>query len=324
MSTTNRQLSQLVTLNPQLELSRIAKALRGALVQDIHRRGFVVAMSGGIDSSVCAALCVEAVGHKKVYGLMLPEQDSSPESRGRAEELAQLLKIDYEVQNITPTLDAIGCYDRRDEAITRAVPEYRSNWNSKIVLKGGLEGRINHFVIIAQSPDGDTFEQRLGLKEYLEIVAATNYKQRIRKSIEYFHADRMNYAVVGTPNLLEYDQGFFVKNGDGAADVKPIAHLYKTQVYEMAEHLGLPDSICRAVPTTDTYSMEQGQDEFYFALPYQEMDVALWCYNNEKNAEELERILDLERGKAELIYRDIERKRAVAKYLHAPAFAIQN
>ncbi len=111
-------------------------------------------------------------------------------------------------------------------------------------------------------------------------MAATNFKQRIRKTMDYYHADRLNYAVIGTPNRLEYDQGFFVKNGDGAADVKPIAHLYKTQVYAMARHLGLPDDICSSTPTTDTYSLEQGQDEFYFVLPYPEMDLLLWAKNH--------------------------------------------
>src|SRR5690606_30847455 len=110
--------------------------------------------------------------------------------------------------------------------------------------------------------------------------AATNFKQRVRKMMEYHYADRFNYAVIGTPNRLEYDQGFFVKNGDGSADLKPIAHLYKTQVYRMAEHLGVPAEICRRAPTTDTYSLEQSQDEFYWALPYQKLDVCLFALNN--------------------------------------------
>ncbi len=93
----------------------------------------------------------------------------------------------------------------------------------KLVIGGGAHGAINRFHVVARRPDGTLFERELGLNEYLTIVAATNFKQRIRKTLEYFHADRLNYAVVGTPNRLEYDQGFFVKNGDGAADVKPIA-----------------------------------------------------------------------------------------------------
>src|SRR5690606_30167394 len=189
------------------------------------------------------------------------------DSAVRATILAEHLKVSVTQHDIAPTLEAIGCYQWRDEAIRRALPEYGPGWKMKIAIAGGIEGRVNAFRLIAESPDGRSFDQRLGLQEYLQIVAATNFKQRIRKTLEYFHADRLNYAVVGTPNRLEYDQGFFVKNGDGSADVKPIAHLYKSQVYAMAKHLGLPERVLAAVPTTDTYSLPQGQDEFYFALP---------------------------------------------------------
>jgi NAD+ synthase len=171
-----------------------------------------------------------------------------------------------------------------------------------------------------QKPNGETLDMRLEIKEYLQIVAATNYKQRIRKTIEYFHADRLNYAVVGTPNRLEYDQGFFVKNGDGSADVKPIAHLYKTQVYALARWLKLPPDVCAAVPTTDTYSLPQGQDEFYFALPYEQMDLALWAYNHNVPAADLAGSLGL--SSAQHVYDDIAAKRSTTRYMHAKPYVI--
>ena len=179
-------------------------------------------------------------------------------------------------------------------------------------------------MLVVQDPDGEITEKRLGLKEYLQIVAATNYKQRIRKAIEYFHADRLNYAVVGTPNRLEYDQGFFVKNGDGSADIKPIAHLYKSQVYKLAKYLKLPQEIATATPTTDTYSMEQGQDEFYFALPYQKMDYALWAHNNNISTQDLAKYLRINNEQADWIYKDIETKRRTTAFLHAKPYLIEN
>jgi NAD+ synthase len=306
-----------------LELKKITGRIREILRNDLNRRGLVVAISGGIDSSVCAALAVHAIGKDKVFGLILPERDSSSTSAYRGEMLAEHLEIEYKVQDIAPTLDAIGCYGWRDAAIKKIFPDYQENWKNKIAIKGGLEGRINHFELIVQSPGGEIKKSRMGLKEYLQVVAATNYKQRVRKTIEYFHADRLNFAVVGTPNRLEYDQGFFVKNGDGSADIKPIAHLYKSQVYEMAKYLGLPDEICSAAPTTDTYSLEQGQDEFYFALPYQEMDVALWSYNVGKSTRELAKYLKISEHGAELIYSDIEAKRRTTKYMHMPPVVIE-
>lgn len=298
------------------EARRIASRLREVTGTELRKRGLVIAISGGIDSSVCAGLATMALGPERIQALILPERDSSDDSAARAIELAKHLGIRHEIQDIAPALAAIGCYRWRDEAIRRSLPGYGEGWRMKIAIAGGIEGRVNHFRLIARSPGGEQFDIRLGLQDYLQIVAATNFKQRLRKALEYFHADRLNYAVVGTPNLLEYDQGFFVKNGDGSADVKPIAHLYKSQVYALATHIGLPERICGAVPTTDTYSLPQGQDEFYFALPYRDMDLALWAHNHRIPASELARVLDISEERAQFVYQDIEAKRRATRYLH--------
>lgn len=310
-------------LDEASEVARISARLRDILRGKLRKRGLVVAMSGGIDSSVCAALATKALGPKLVFGLLLPERDSASDSTRRGELLAKHLGIEYQIHDIAPALEAIGCYRWRDAAIRKVFPEYGSGWKNKIVIAGGLQGGINYFKLVVQAPSGQVMERRLELAEYLQIVAATNFKQRLRKTMEYFHADRLNYAVVGTPNRLEYDQGFFVKNGDGAADVKPIAHLYKTQVYALARHLQLPPDICNAVPTTDTYSLAQGQDEFYFALPYAQMDMAVWALNHGVPAAELAATLNISTGHAELIYQDIERKRTTTHYLHAKPYLIE-
>jgi NAD+ synthase len=315
--------ANVLAFDEHAEAEKISARLREITAAELRKRGLVVAMSGGIDSSVCAALAVRALGPNKVFGLLLPERDSSAESRSRGRLLAEHLGITYAVEDIAPALEAIGCYRWRDEAIRAALPEYGPGWRNKIAITGGLEGQVNHFKLIAQSPAGEMREVRLGLKEYLQIVAATNFKQRIRKTLEYFHADRLNYAVVGTPNRLEYDQGFFVKNGDGSADVKPIAHLYKSQVYAMARHLGLPAEICAATPTTDTYSLPQGQDEFYFALPYAQMDLALWAYNHNVSAAELGTALGIGATQAERVYADIENKRRMSRLLLRPAVLVE-
>lgn len=298
------------------EAERIALQLREALATQLHRRGLIVAISGGIDSSVCAALAVRAVGPQRVHCLILPERDSDPDSAERAQELAEHLGVKVECFDIAPALEALGCYAARDEAVRQVLPEYTSVWKMKLSIVGARQGSINRFRLIAQDGDGVQHERELRLNDYLTIVAATSFKQRTRKMLEYFHADRLNYAVVGTPNLLEYDQGFFVKNGDGAADIKPIAHLYKSQVYAMARHLGLPGRLCDAQPTTDTYSLEQGQDEFYFALPYRSMDLALWALDHGVPAQELGQALDLDAAQAEAVYKDIRSKRRTTRYLH--------
>lgn len=305
-------------------IENICTRLRSILSKEVGRRGFVCAMSGGIDSSVSSALCVKALGKDKVYGLMLPERDSSGFSTARGRQLAEHLGIKYEVFDIAPALEGIGCYQWRDDAIRKVFPEYGEGWKNKIVISGGLEGQINHFQLVVQTPSGEIRQERLGLKEYLQIVAATNHKQRIRKTVEYFHADRLNYAVIGTPNRVEYDQGFFVKNGDGSADVKPIAHLYKTQVYALARHMKLPKEICDAIPTTDTYSLAQGQDEFYFALPYKQMDIALYALNHGYSAQELAPAIGITVQQAANVFRDIEAKRRATRYMHLKPVLVED
>ena len=307
-----------LTIDAGAEVERLGEALREAVARVLRKRGAVVAISGGVDSGVCLALAVRALGPQRVLALILPERESSPESAVHARALAAHLGVTPLEQDIGPALEAIGCYRARDEAVRRALPDYGPGWRMKLRVAGGLEGRINHFRLIAQSPEGARHEARLALPEYLQIVAATSFKQRLRKTIEYFHADRLHYAVIGTPNRLEYDQGFFVKNGDGAADVKPIAHLYKSQVYAIAQYLGLPPQVATAAPTTDTYSLSQGQEEFYFALPYREMDLALWALNHGIATESLAAALRISPERAGHVYDDIRAKRRATQYLHRP------
>jgi NAD+ synthase len=304
--------------DPEKCLQEISVKFREAVFNTMRRKGVVVAVSGGIDSSVCAALATKTFGKDKVFALLLPEKDSSPDSAKRGELLCRQLGIPYEIKDITTTLEAIDCYQWRDDAIRAVFPEYGPGWKNKIVISQDLldSDRINFFLMVVESPLGRREEKRLPVKAYLQVVAATNFKQRIRKTLEYCHADRLNYAVVGTPNRLEYDQGFFVKNGDGSADVKPIAHLFKSQVYELGRFLGVPETILNTKPTTDTYNLDQGQDEFYFVLPYREMDILLCALNKGKTAEEAAAETGLLPAQVMRVFRDMQVKRKTTKPLH--------
>ena len=316
-------------LNPAEETDRIAAALRQQLGEALNRRGLVVGMSGGIDSSVCAALAVRAVGPDHVFGLLMPEQDSEGESLRLAGSWAEQLGIRCAVEDITAILDAVGCYRRRNAAIRRLIPEFQDTWRFKVVLPGGRldSDRLNVSYLAVEVPAmgdgaGEVRKVRLSPAEYREIVAATNFKQRVRAMLEYYYADSLHYAVVGTPNRLEYDQGFFVKGGDGLADVKPIAHLYKSQVYELAEYLGVPAAIRSRVPTTDTYSLPQTQEEFYFALPMTTLDLALYALNLGHDSVALATELGTTPEQSARVLRDIEQKRAATRYLHLPPLLV--
>lgn len=315
--------SDLLRLDPVAETERITSWIRETVFHKLRRKGAVIGVSGGIDSSVVAFLCERALGNDRIQLLFMPEADSSPNSLRLGRMLADTLNAKSVLEDISPILTGARCYERRDDAIRLVVPEYGSGYKSKIVLPGLLDaGRYAIFSVVVQSPDGETKKVRLTPEAYLGIVAATNFKQRVRKMMEYYYADVLQYAVAGTPNLLEYDQGFFVKNGDGAADFKPIAHLYKSQVYQLAAYLGVPDEIQRRPPTTDTYTLEQSQEEFYFTLPYEQMDLCLYGKDHGISAADLAHAEGLTEDLVERAYQMIESKRKVAKYLHAQSMTI--
>ncbi len=304
------------------EADRIGEAMRRQL-REIRRRGVVLGLSGGIDSSVTAALAVRTLGADKVFGIFMPEADSDPESLELGREVANHLGIRSTLEDIAPALSALKCYERRNEAVAAVIPDFTADWKFKIVLPGAGHQGINFFSVVARAPDGREVRERLPLDSYLAILSATNFKQRVRKMVEYHWADRLNFAVAGTPNRLEYDQGFFVKQGDGSADIKPIAHLYKTQVYEMAAYLGIPERIRRRPPTTDTYSRPQGQDEFYFNLPYDKLDVCLYGKNHGVAAADVAAATGLTEAQVEFAYRDIDAKRSTTRYLHLKPLLVE-
>jgi NAD+ synthase len=295
----------------------ISARLREVIGRSLRRKGAVVGLSGGIDSTVVAALCVRALGRERVLGVFTPESDSAADTLELSRLAASGLGIETVLEDITPVLDAVGCYRRRDEAIRAVIPDYGPGWKSKLALPSLLGTEtLRVFFLVAESPEGERVEVRMPAEAYLTVVAATSFKQRTRKMIEYYHADRLNYAVVGTPNRLEYDQGFFVKNGDGAADVKPIAHLYKTQVYQLGEYLGVPAEIQERPPTTDTYSLPQSQEEFYFSLPYEKLDLCLYARNNDVPAAAVAEAVGLDSEDVDRVFADIDAKRRATRYLH--------
>jgi NAD+ synthase len=306
-----------LAIDPAFETERIARALRAQVQGTLRRKGVVVGLSGGVDSSVVAALAVQAFGGEKVFGLLMPERDSSSDALTLGRLVADRFGIPTIIEDIAPALAALGCYSRQVDAIHAVFPEYGDGWKCKITLQSIIEhDRLNVSYLTVRPPDGEERTARMPAGAYRALVAATNFKQRVRKMLEYYHADRLHFAVAGTPNRLEYDQGFFVKQGDGAADVKPIAHLFKTQVYALAAHLGVPADVTSRPPTTDTYSLPQTQEEFYFAVDYRRMDLCLYAHDHGIPASEVSGVIDLAPEQVERIYRDIEAKRRATRYLH--------
>jgi NAD+ synthase len=296
----------------------IVSRIRKDVIGNLRRQGGVVGISGGIDSSVTLALTVKALGPDKVVGLMLPEKDSSGESKTLALKLAAQFGVQALEEDITSALEGFGCYKRRDEAVSRVFPEYNPiDYKMKIgVGQRGINQNLPPvFSLTIVDKAGVSQNKILPATEYLQIVAASNFKQRCRMSMLYYHAERLYYAVVGTPNKHEVEQGFFVKYGDGGADIMPISHLYKTQVYQLAEYLEIPEEIVKRTPTTDTYTAEQTQEEFFYQLPFWDMDMIWYGFENGYPPVEVGRVMDKSEQEIEMVYHNFTRKRSSTEYL---------
>lgn len=312
-----------IKIDPALETERIVSRLRSELVQKLHKKGAVLGISGGVDSSVVLALCVKALGNDKILALMLPEKDSSPDSLKLAQILAQKFNVKYVVEEISDSLTALGCYRRRDTAVKKIFPEYNESYKMKITIPkdNDSKGLINFFNLSIIAPAGEEKIKRLPVNEYLQIVAASNLKQRCRMNMLYYYAEKNNYCVVGTGNKNEYKQGFFVKNGDGGVDIMPIGHLFKSQVYQLAEYLGIPEEILERTPTSDTYSAEQTQEEFFFKVPFKILDPIWLGMEMNVPAELIAETLGLDTAYVNAVIHDIKSKIRTTEYLrYSPVF----
>jgi NAD+ synthase len=302
----------------ELLVNNIVSQMKNDILITLHKSGGVVGISGGIDSSVTFALAVRALGPEKVIGIMLPERDSNSESKTLAIKLGEKLSAQVIEENITNALEGFDCYKRRDEAVAKVFPEYDPiTYKMKIgINKTGINQNLPPlFTLSIIDPNGKEKSQFIPVKEYLQIVASSNFKQRCRMSMLYYHAEANNYAVIGTPNKHEVEQGFFVKYGDGGADLMPIAHLYKSQVYQLAEYLGIPQEIIDRTPTTDTYTAEQTQEEFFFQLPYQELDLIWYAFENNIEPHEVGSVVNKTADEIQLIYKNFSRKQKTTEYL---------
>jgi len=318
---------QVLMLDPAGETARIVQSLRRNVMNVLHRRGAVVGISGGVDSAVVLALCVQTFGPDKVVAIMMPDKDSDPESEQLARQLARQFGVEPVLEEVTAALAGFGCYRRRDEAIRRVFPEYdaASGYKAKIVLPQNLldAGGLNFFSLTIVAPDGEEQTATLPAKEYLQIVAASNFKQRTRMATLYYHAELNNFAVIGTANKNEHDQGFIVKYGDAGVDIKPIGHLYKTQVYQLAAHLNVPDAIRRRPPTSDTYSAACTQEEFFFRLPFEVMDLLWFAQEHAVPEAEAAQVMGLTTAQVEHAYQDFSSKARTTNYLRLPPLEIQ-
>lgn len=306
----------IMKIDSENETNRICEFIRQQVLI-MRRDGAVFGLSGGIDSALSAELCVKALGKDRVFGLILPEKESNPISKEYALKQATKLGIETELVDIVPVLEGFETYKRRDEFIKQIFPEYDSHCKIKITLPPDLLSRdaFNIFSLTIDDGKGHTKSARLKKDILNGIIAATNTKQRTRMMHLYYYAEKMNYLVCGTTNRSETMQGFFVKFGDGGVDIEPIAHLYKTQVYQLAEYLKVIQEIMQRTPSPDTFSYEVSDEEFFFRIPFDKLDLLLYAWENSVSADEVCGVMNLSQEQVKRAFRDFESKYKATEHL---------
>jgi NAD+ synthase len=311
----------------QIDCAKEAKRISAFILEQVtemKRRGAVIGLSGGIDSALCAVLCLKALGKERILGVILPERESNPLSTEYALMHAKKIGLKTETVDITPILEELGVYSKRDAVIKANIPEYNHNFKSKIALPDDLlqKDSFNFFRLIYDDSSGNTQSIRLDNRSLRGIVAATNMKQRVRMLQLYHFAEKNNYLVCGTTNRDEYIQGFFVKYGDGGVDIEPIVHLYKTQVYSLARHLGVIDEIIERKPSPDTYSLAVSDEEMYFRIPFEVLDPLLYAWENRIDINEVCASMNLTPEQVERVFRNFSSKYKATEYLRKQPVSI--
>jgi NAD+ synthase len=307
------------------EVDKIGAFIKKQVV-DMKREGVVIGLSGGIDSAVCSALCAKILGKEKVLGVILPEKESNPISEKYAAKHAQEIGIKTETRDITPILTGMGTYERRDQAIREVFPEFDNQLKSKIVLPQDIltTGSFNYFTLKITDDQGKEQNARLNNQILRRIVAATNSKQITRMMCLNYYADLNNLLVCGTTNRSEYMQGFFVKFGDGGVDFEPIEHLYKIQVYQLANYLNIIPEIIERAPSPDTFSFCVTDQEMYFRMPFNQLDPLLYAWENQIPIPEAAKALDLEEDQVKRVFRDLTSKFNTTRNLRMPPQSLIN
>jgi NAD+ synthase len=315
----------ILKINSEQELKKLSEFIVKQVKIVFRRKGVIIGLSGGIDSACMVSVAVHAMGKEKVVGLILPERESNPISREYAIKHAQDLGIEFRDTDISPTVDSVVEYTWRDEYIKKIIPEYEPGYKYNITLPTDLLERdaFSFYNLQVQKPNGDIMKKRLNLEEFRTITSFANIKIRARMLHLYAEADRRSLVVAGTTNRTEYILGDFCKYGDGGTDIEPFSHLYKNQIYQLAEYLKVIPEIVNRQPSPDTFSLPVSDQEFFFRIPFDKLDYLLYAWEHNVSIEETAKVLDLSEVAVKRAYKDFTSKTNTTAHLREMPYELK-
>ena len=306
-----------LTIDPKKELEKLSAFIIQQLRTVFRRKGIVVGLSGGIDSACMAAIAVRTVGKERVVGLVMPEKESNPVSKEYAVKHAKELGIEFRVIDITPTVESISGYSERDQFIRTLIPEYEPGYKYNISLPTDLLERdsFNMYHLQVQVPGGEIKRKRLNPEEFRAITSFANIKIRSRMLHLYAEAEKRSLVVAGTTNRTEFILGDFCKYGDGGTDIEPLSYLYKNQIYQLSEYLGVIKEIIDRQPSPDTFSLPVSDQEFFFRIPFDKLDYLLYAWEHNVPETEASEVLKLSVETIKRVYKDFTTKNRATAHL---------
>lgn len=308
-------------IDPAQQLEKLSAFIVEQVNVVFRRKGVIVGLSGGIDSACIAAVAVRAIGKDKVLGLVLPEKESNPISSEYAIKHAESLGIEYRQMDITPTVDSVVKYEWRDEFMQNLIPDYKPGYKYNISLPTDLLDRdaFSFYSLQVQTPGGEIKKKRLNLENFRTITSFANIKIRARMLHLYAEAERRNFLVIGTTNRTEFILGDFCKYGDGGTDIEPLTHLYKNQIYQLADYLEVIPEIIDRQPSPDTFSLPVSDQEFFFRIPFEKLDYLLYAWEHDVPINDVTNVLDISEESVNRAYKDFASKyRATAHLRKVP------
>ena len=304
-------------------VNKITEFIKEEVFEIFQKKGVVIGMSGGIDSAVTAALCAKSIGSEKVLGLILPEKESDPKSQELAQLIAKKFNIETKPIDITNILESFGVYHNKEKIVKEKFPNFNEKCKYRVIVPSKMENNIGIPFLEILDDENNLHKLKISSFDFLNLTAATSIKHRVRMTMLYYYAEKNNFTVIGTTNKTEYLQGYFVKYGDGGSDIEPLIHLYKSQIYQLAEKLQLPEEIIKQEASPDVWSFTTNDEEFFYAVPYNVVDLILYARENNFSVEEILKHSKLSPKKIEMLIQFQNQKENKSKHMRENPHAIK-